>query len=317
MDRHFFNHDFYARQDEKLKRLRIKHGLAGIGAFWCITEMLYENNGSIEYDIEIIADDLRCDSALIQAVVENFGLFDMSDNKLTSKRVCETIQKINDKCEKAKKAVLKRWRNEQQQQIQFDTDEINNNTDVQKTNTNVSNNNTDVQNNNINVLNNKTNKYECSTDAQNNNTDVIQTNYGCNTNEHKNDTSCNTDKIRRDKKRREREEESVCSIAHTRTHAHTHVEEEQIPELMDVLQYAEEQMFNVQDAEKFFNHYDAQGWLTGNNMPIKNWRSKLKTWCNENELRRIADAQNNKQMPAELADLATQALRSRSNEKEE
>lgn len=307
MDRHFFNHDFYARQDEKLKRLRIKHGLAGIGAFWCITEMLYENNGSIEYDSDIIADELRCDSILIQAVVENFGLFDVSNNQLTSKRVCETLKKINDKCEKAKKAVLTRWRNEQQQQIQFDTDETNNNTDVKKINTNVSNNNTDVQNNNTTVSNNKINKYEC-------NTDVIRTNYERNTDERKNDTSCNTDKIRRDKKRREKEEESVCSIAHTRTHTHTHVEEN--PELIDVLQYAEEQMFNRQDAENFFNHYDAQGWLTGNNMPIKNWQSKLKTWCHENELRRIADVQNSKQMPAELADLATQALRSRSNAQE-
>ena len=51
----FFKHDLYARNDPKLLRLRMTHGLEGIGAYWCIVEMMYEQGGKILLeDLDII-----------------------------------------------------------------------------------------------------------------------------------------------------------------------------------------------------------------------------------------------------------------------
>jgi hypothetical protein len=37
---------------------------------------------------------------------------------------------------------------------------------------------------------------------------------------------------------------------------------------------------NAQEAERFFNHYDSQGWLKSNNLPIMDWRSAASNWIN-------------------------------------
>jgi len=34
------------------------------------------------------------------------------------------------------------------------------------------------------------------------------------------------------------------------------------------------------DAEEFFNHYNAQGWVRGNGLPITNLVSAIKIWRN-------------------------------------
>ena len=124
MEKHYFRHDFYARHDEKLKRLRIRYGMAGIGMFWSITEMLYENNGSLELDYEIIADELRCDTNIVKSVINDFGLFRIDNNMERSNRVDSELKTINEKSDKAKKSIEARWKN---------TNVQNNNTNEQKT----------------------------------------------------------------------------------------------------------------------------------------------------------------------------------------
>ena len=41
MKTEYFSHDYKARHDDKLIRVFMRHGLSGIGAYWCIIEMLY------------------------------------------------------------------------------------------------------------------------------------------------------------------------------------------------------------------------------------------------------------------------------------
>lgn len=72
----YFSHDANARNDEKLVRLRMKHGAAGYGVYFMLLERLREEADyrSVK-DYDMLAFDFRADAALIRSVVEDFGLF--------------------------------------------------------------------------------------------------------------------------------------------------------------------------------------------------------------------------------------------------
>lgn len=77
----YFSHDSSARNDEKILRLRIKHGAAGYGVYFMLLERLREETKYMSVkDYNTIAFDLRVDAALIKSVVENFGLFAFTDD---------------------------------------------------------------------------------------------------------------------------------------------------------------------------------------------------------------------------------------------
>lgn len=52
----------------------------------------------------------------------------------------------------------------------------------------------------------------------------------------------------------------------------------QNPEFVDVLEYFTEQKFPQSEAEKFFNHYEANGWLIGGKSPMVDWRAAARNW---------------------------------------
>ncbi len=57
---------------------------------------------------------------------------------------------------------------------------------------------------------------------------------------------------------------------------------------VDILNYFIVKGYPVSEAEEFFNHYESQGWVTGNGIPIVNWRVKAENWHKE-QMRRISD----------------------------
>lgn len=72
----YFSHDSNARNDEKLVRLRMKHGAAGYGVYFMLLERLREETTYMSSkDYNMIAFDLRVDAAIVKSVVEDFGLF--------------------------------------------------------------------------------------------------------------------------------------------------------------------------------------------------------------------------------------------------
>ena len=77
----YFPHDSNARNSDKLIRLRMRHKAAGYGVYFMILERLREEP---EYtsvkDYNMIAFDLREDASLIKSVVEDFGLFVLTDD---------------------------------------------------------------------------------------------------------------------------------------------------------------------------------------------------------------------------------------------
>lgn len=77
----YFSHDSNARNDEKVIRLRMKHGAAGYGVYFMLLErMREETNYMCATDYNMIAFDFRVDASLIQSVVEDFGLFAITDD---------------------------------------------------------------------------------------------------------------------------------------------------------------------------------------------------------------------------------------------
>lgn len=77
----YFSHDSNARNDEKLVRLRMKHSAAGYGVYFMILERLREETEYMSVkDYNMIAFDLRVDAALVKSVVEDFGLFEFTED---------------------------------------------------------------------------------------------------------------------------------------------------------------------------------------------------------------------------------------------
>jgi hypothetical protein len=106
---YYFSHDFYARTDRKLVAIAMKHGMAGIGVFWCLVEMLYEEGGAMPLEYERISFELRTNVDVIKSVVNDFGLFETDDDLFFSKTVIDRLKLRQEKSEKARKSINKRW----------------------------------------------------------------------------------------------------------------------------------------------------------------------------------------------------------------
>ena len=77
----FFSHDSNARNSEKLLSVRMKYGAAGYGIYFMIIERLREE---VDYtsvrDYNMLGFDLRVDSSEVKAIVEDFGLFEFTED---------------------------------------------------------------------------------------------------------------------------------------------------------------------------------------------------------------------------------------------
>jgi len=109
---HYFSHDANARHNEKIIALRMKYDWKGYGLYWAIIEKLREGKCyKLSMDYNIIAYDLRCDSAEIKSIIEDFGLFAFTENGecFYSESLCERMAIKEVKSEKARIAANKKW----------------------------------------------------------------------------------------------------------------------------------------------------------------------------------------------------------------
>lgn len=109
---YYFSHDSNARQDEKILALRMKHGWEGYGLYWALIEKLRdESDFTCVKDYNVIAFDLRTDASNIKSIVEDFRLFQFTEDgeRFYSESLLKRMEARNDKSEKARKAAQKRW----------------------------------------------------------------------------------------------------------------------------------------------------------------------------------------------------------------
>ena len=112
--KHYFPHDYYARQDVKIAKLIINEGYAGYGLFWSLVELLYQNEGEINYDLELISRLLNHnDKNQLQNIIEKYDLFEIKNNVIGNNRIKETIKRLKDVSKIRQSIAQKRWNNKQ------------------------------------------------------------------------------------------------------------------------------------------------------------------------------------------------------------
>lgn len=79
----YFSHDFGARNDPKLQDVQIQMGMEGIGIYWCVVEMLYEQGGYLPLSaLRGMAFSMHVEEAKVTSIIEDFGLFSKTDDGL-------------------------------------------------------------------------------------------------------------------------------------------------------------------------------------------------------------------------------------------
>lgn len=97
-DLQYITHDLGARNDPKLLNLQMRMGGAGLAIFWCLVEMLWENDGYLPTDYEAIAFSLRWAKASdVKRVVNEFELFIVEEDRFWSRSAMERINQKKDR----------------------------------------------------------------------------------------------------------------------------------------------------------------------------------------------------------------------------
>lgn len=108
---YYFSHDFNARNDIKLQELLRKMGYEGLGLYWCIVEMLYEQEGKIKLtQCDSIAYAMRTDINKIKQLID--VVFEKNNEFFWSNSVLNRIKMRKEKSNKAKISIMNRWGNE-------------------------------------------------------------------------------------------------------------------------------------------------------------------------------------------------------------
>lgn len=106
----YFSHDSNARNDQKIIRLRMKHGAEGYGIYFMLIEQMVESSDySLSTDYLSLAFNMRVDEELLRSVVEDFGLFEFSKDKQSfySQSLVERMKPLEDIREKRRQAGLR------------------------------------------------------------------------------------------------------------------------------------------------------------------------------------------------------------------
>lgn len=106
----YFSHDYGARNDPKLQKVRIKLGHEGKSIYWDLIEMIYEEGGKLLInEIDTYADTLRTTPQCIKALINDFGLFNKNKINFWSESANGRLEQRNIKSEKARKSAMNRW----------------------------------------------------------------------------------------------------------------------------------------------------------------------------------------------------------------
>ena len=109
-DLQYITHDLGARNDPKLMDLQMEMGGQGLAIFWCLVEMLWENDGAIPANYKSIAFALRwCKPAEVEKVVTAFGLFKVEDGNIVSRSASERIAHKKDAIQRMSEGAKRRW----------------------------------------------------------------------------------------------------------------------------------------------------------------------------------------------------------------
>ncbi|MDR2083714.1 MAG: DUF4373 domain-containing protein [Bacteroidales bacterium] len=112
----YFPHDSNARNSVELISVRMKFGIEGYGIYFMILERLRDEPDYMSIrNYDIIAYELRTETDKVKSIVEDFGLFDFTDDGkcFYSESFCRRMEERNIKTkvlsDSGKKGAEKRW----------------------------------------------------------------------------------------------------------------------------------------------------------------------------------------------------------------
>jgi hypothetical protein len=106
----YFSHDIYASQDSKIQDLMMEMGTSGYGIYWILIESLYKNFGKLEHSARNrICHFYKIDKDDLDKVIENYGLFVITETEFFSEGVLERIVMIQQRSDEGKKNIRKRF----------------------------------------------------------------------------------------------------------------------------------------------------------------------------------------------------------------
>ena len=102
----YFPHQYNAHDDEKLQQVIINHGLAGYAVFFLLLEYLGQKKDRVlsKDFYKVLSWNYRIDEDIVRSVVENYGLFEVSDNHFSSDGLNDRMAALDDKIAKRKAA---------------------------------------------------------------------------------------------------------------------------------------------------------------------------------------------------------------------
>ena len=106
----YFSHDYTTRSDEKIKKLLYQHGMEGYGIYWALIEDLYQNDNQLEKDYNRISYQMHCTTTMLESIVEDFELFEISEETFGSASVKRRLEMRDAKTKVASKNASKRWK---------------------------------------------------------------------------------------------------------------------------------------------------------------------------------------------------------------
>lgn len=81
----YFAHDFGARNDPKMQHLLMEMGYEGIGLYWSVIELLYEQGGYLPLTmLRSLSFSLRVEEGTLRRLIEEFELFESDDEEFWS-----------------------------------------------------------------------------------------------------------------------------------------------------------------------------------------------------------------------------------------
>lgn len=102
----YFSHDSNARNDIKIIKLRRELQMEGYGIYWCLIEMLRDEQGNKLplSAIDDIAFSLNVSKEKVDAVVRRYSLFVIDETDFFSERLLRSMEQYNEKIKRLSQA---------------------------------------------------------------------------------------------------------------------------------------------------------------------------------------------------------------------
>lgn len=101
----YFQHDFFAMSDKKIRKLIFELGYEGYGIFWAVVEFMHREELKVGEEYLVGCPD----TDKVVKILNDFDLFKVENGYYVSDRIIRNLEKIEIKKNEKQKAAQSRW----------------------------------------------------------------------------------------------------------------------------------------------------------------------------------------------------------------